>query len=252
MRELPGHPAVPLLLVGNDVVDLDHRNCRGKSDDLRFLDRVLAPAERTLVAAAPDPDHALWLHWAAKEAAFKVVTKLLGEPPVFVHAAFGVEPERGGDRGLVRYEGQALPWRVEPVRDRCLHLFAWNDRGAGGGERGQAVGPAGEPPPIETGIARLDEDADIPRERFSERECAAIHSAASAWVRIHARAALARKAGIAEDRVEIVCDPGPSGRTPPRALVDGRPSAWDVSLSHHGRWLAWALTSAAPAGDPAP
>jgi len=77
--------------------------------------------------------------------------------------------------------------------------------------------------------------------RFTEREADAIHSVPSAAVRIRARQALALALGVEAAAVEIVCDPGVKGRRPPRVLLGGEPAPADVSLSHHGGWIAWAV-----------
>jgi hypothetical protein len=76
---------------------------------------------------------------------------------------------------------------------------------------------------------------------LSPKEADAVHSAPSAAVRLGARRALARALAVEERRLEIVCDPGATGRRPPRVLQDGRPACADVSLSHHGEWLAWSV-----------
>jgi hypothetical protein len=92
--------------------------------------------------------------------------------------------------------------------------------------------------------------------RLSDREGDAVHSLESAAVRVAARAALAASMLVAEDRLEIVCDPGPYGRRPPRVCLDGASTGADVSLSHAGRWIAWAywvdLSAAPPAGGQSP
>ena len=112
-----GGPAIRLTAppVGNDVVDLDDPRCRGKGADERFLGRVLAPAEREAVRASADPDLALWCRWAAKEAAFKAVTRIRGEPPPFVHADFLVE-RASVSEGTVRWRDLSLPWRLSGGR----------------------------------------------------------------------------------------------------------------------------------------
>jgi phosphopantetheine--protein transferase-like protein len=61
--------------VGNDVVDLKHPENQGKSGDDRFLTRVFTEKERHWIAGAVCPDKLLWALWAAKEAAFKVVSR---------------------------------------------------------------------------------------------------------------------------------------------------------------------------------
>jgi phosphopantetheinyl transferase len=212
--------------VGNDVVDLDAPTLGGKTGHARFLERVLAPAERDAVLGAQDPHVALWTCWAAKEAAYKVVTKLLGEPPVFVHRAF----VSNGD--AVDYEGLRIPIRVR--RDGpALHVVA-------------AAGV--DPSEVSADVARVDVAGapwDAPLDgllpRFTTREADAVHSVPSAAVRLAARAALASALEVVERRLEIVCAPGTTGRRPPAVLLDGEAARADVSLSHHGQWIGWAI-----------
>ena len=78
-------------------------------------------------------------------------------------------------------------------------------------------------------------------ERLTERERRPVHSRSSALVRLAARSALAHGLDVEERRVQVVCGEGPKGRMPPEALLDGRAAPADVSLSHHGKWLAWAI-----------
>ena len=77
--------------------------------------------------------------------------------------------------------------------------------------------------------------------RFSEREADAVHTLESAAVRLGAREQVARLLHVPEERVEIVCPEGPATRRPPQVLVDGCGTRADVSLSHDGGWIAWAI-----------
>lgn len=61
--------------VGNDVVDLKDPENIGKSMDDRFLGRVFTAGERERIARAPSSDAFLWSFWAAKEAAYKAVSR---------------------------------------------------------------------------------------------------------------------------------------------------------------------------------
>lgn len=61
--------------VGNDVVDLGDPENIGKSGDRRFCRRVFNTAELALIAAFPEPDTLLWALWAAKEAAYKAISR---------------------------------------------------------------------------------------------------------------------------------------------------------------------------------
>lgn len=216
--------------VGVDVVDLGDGRTLAKHEDARFLERVLAPEERSRLRAATDPRGELWGMWAAKEAAYKVASKLLGEPPVFAHAAFVVD------------------WDPATAREGRFGTVTWGDlsfhvRGWWSDDEVHVV--AASTPPAELPWPSVHPLGVEPLEALlpllSPREAEAVHSAASASVRLKARLALALALGVEERRVEIVCDPGVTGRRPPRAWLDGAPAPADLSLSHHGRWLAWAV-----------
>jgi phosphopantetheinyl transferase (holo-ACP synthase) len=61
--------------VGNDVVDLKEPANAGKSGDSRFLKKILTDAEIKFVKNADNPDTALWSLWACKETAYKAIKK---------------------------------------------------------------------------------------------------------------------------------------------------------------------------------
>jgi phosphopantetheinyl transferase len=231
-----------MLFVGNDIVDLTDPRCQGKSGSARFLARIFATEEAAAIRESEAPDETLWLLWAAKEAAFKVVSKFEAGPPPFVHAAFvvslsGTTPDRAV--GHVRYEQRTIPFLVDRWTG-ALHAVAWwpgRDRDFdppshlrwGRARLRDALGSSGA---VELEALRL--------EHFTERERPAVHSVASAAVRIAARDDVARVLGIPARGLEIVCEGGPTGRTPPRLFRDGERAPADVSLSHHGHWVAWA------------
>lgn len=228
--------------VGNDIVDLEDRSTAGRHGDERFVTRILDAQERSALAAAAEPSLDLWAFWAAKEAAYKVASKLEGTPPVFVHAAFSVSwtaVESAGWEGFVAYHGLRVPVHVVRTGAAIQAVAVF------GAERGSVL----------SGAERLGADPEewdrhladsLPR--FTPREVDAVHSFPSAAVRLLARSHVAATLGSDEDEVEIVCDPGVTGRRPPRVLLRGRPAPCDVSLSHHGRWVAWALLPQNPTG----
>lgn len=246
----------PAIYVGNDVVDLAAPRTQGKAGDERFVERVYTAEERSAIASAPDPDLELWCGWAAKETGYKVVSKLLGAPPPFAHQAFRVDWDPRGDAGqelegdsvvrtgVVRYlASQAGSVRrleaavtVELGGD-VLHAFGFG-----------APGALLSPVTVEPRLAWLDE-RDAPwagslerlTERLSSRELDAVYSRPSAAVRLGARVHLAEALGVEEARIEIACAPGRTSRRPPYVLVDGEPATADVSLSHDGPWIAWAI-----------
>jgi phosphopantetheinyl transferase (holo-ACP synthase) len=242
--------------VGNDVVDLANARTVGRAADERFVARVFDPDEREAVRSASEPDLELWCQWAAKEAGFKVISKLVGRPPPFVHRAFKVAwdapanaPSAARDDGsTLGHDGPVIrrgvvTWGRQRARvsvalhARCVHAVGF-------ASRGEAVSPVS----ISPRVASLDDTGTqwsasledlLPR--FSEREAGAIYSLPSAAVRVGARAELATLLSVAEHRLEIVCAPGPNSRRPPLVLLDGSGTDADVSLSHDGRLIAWAV-----------
>lgn len=254
----------PLPRVGNDVVDLAHPACQGRSPGDRLLSRILSEKEHAWLDSGTDAlwPVRLWALWAAKETAFKVGAKSEGAS-VFAPATLecsltieappgGFTPAGGKSSAGVHIEGTVLgpgsngEVRVEGTSDgNLLHVVGWS--------------PAKESPPpgfFEVGVETMpegdaEEALDSFRGRFSEVEWQGVHSIPSARVRLLVRERLrtaiaSRGAPGAEDpadqSVEILTSRDRPGRTPPRIRIAGedRPDL-DVSLSHHGRYLAWAL-----------
>jgi phosphopantetheinyl transferase (holo-ACP synthase) len=251
-------PEPETILVGNDVVDLRDPRCAGKARDFRFLKRICGAEEMSRILSSEDADATLWLHWAAKEAAFKVVSKAMGAPPVFRHAAFVVRLEAWSEgpspvgfprKGTVEFEGQLVPFHASVSSER-VHVVAhtpatsvlpWNDIRISTGEAG--VGHVRS-----TAMPRVPPFRMMLEERFTPREGASIHSPASAYVRLLARTALADALEVDETRLEVVCGREPTGRIPPIVLLDGARAPVDLTLSHHGHLVGWAfaLTIASP------
>ena len=61
--------------VGNDIVDLADAENIGKSRDKRFCRRVFNVEELSMIAGSARPDSFLWAIWAAKEAAYKAISR---------------------------------------------------------------------------------------------------------------------------------------------------------------------------------
>lgn len=231
--------------VGNDVVDLENPRTEGRSADERFLGRVLSPSEQAVVNSSSDPDLELWCHWAAKEAGFKAISKVMGAPPPFVHRRFEVtwgatsEAQSQGEvvrSGRVLYDGRQAEVVVKRLAG-ALHAVG-HVLSHASAERPRVIGRVA---PLESPGSAWDGALEELRTRFSPREVDAVYSLASAAVRLGARDELARHLGVSEVRLEIVCAPGPTSRRPPRVLLDGGPVESDVSLSHDGRLIAWAF-----------
>jgi phosphopantetheinyl transferase (holo-ACP synthase) len=206
----------------------------------------------------------LWTLWAAKEAAYKVRCKLEGGTRAFRPRDFSCElqvtipeGEHQGARGLAeraadpmtifRVEGRVLSERlqeeilVEGTSDGSfVHIVGWNIGPLCPGTRR-----------LEVGLERLvpggsDAGLEHMREHFTAEEWEGVHSLPSALVRLFARARLTSRLGgrneaMPPPRVEILTG---SARSAPRVRIAGRDCPeLSVSLSHHGRYVAWAMLS---------
>ena len=174
----------------------------------RFYARVFGAAERALLAASPEPECLRWVLWAAKEAAYKLAGKC-GPRPIFSPVQFAVELEPGaGDAWSGRVRHAG---RAVGVRVRragdALHAVA----GAGAGSfAGLAVRGAAEDP--------------------------------SQAARALAARELARRAGAPLEAVRFAR----RGRVP-LVWLAGHDLRADLSLSHHGRFVAFACQLAGSA-----
>ena len=205
-------------MLGNDVVDLGDPGTREGATHPRFDARVLARSEREALAREPAPRRLRWALWAAKEAAYKAAKKrdprTVFSPRRFVVA---LRPARdGGLEGAVRHGRLRLAVRVEVGADAAwVHALAGD--------------PLPEPGALCAGLLELAPDeADAGRA-----------------VRDAARRALAPRLGVDPGGLVFVRE----GRVP-RLRLHGAPAAVDVSLSHHGRFAAFAAAPLPAAGAP--
>lgn len=221
--------------VGVDVVDLTADRLRERGLSRRFVERVFSESERARIESASDRLVETWSLWAAKEAGFKVVSKLLGAPPVFEHRAFEVRDAPGQLITSLRYRDVQLDLTVRAEGNQVV-VHAWNDPSSLVMVSQMQMDAAREALGFEEPFGDWCED------RFSAEERDALHSRASAFVRLLARRDAAHFLNLGEDRLSIRCRPGPTGQRPPYLYLDGQEmSAADLSFSHHGTCLAWAL-----------
>jgi phosphopantetheine--protein transferase-like protein len=200
--------------VGNDVVDLKHQENQGKSRDDRFLDRVFTAEERDRIAGAARPEMLLWALWAAKEASFKVVSR---------------------DDPTVRSTPRKFPISLDPssMSDMCLN--------------GRAITPRGE---LALRIVVTDDyvhalsaatvsDLDAVFQRVDRMDIEEDHRGASDFVRRGLLREIARCLDCPLGELSIGKEPlGPGA---PFVLRRGQPLAIDISLSHDGRFAAFAF-----------
>ncbi|SDS39209.1 4'-phosphopantetheinyl transferase superfamily protein [Christiangramia echinicola] len=76
-------------MIGNDIIDLKIARAEGKSDNIRFIDKVFTEFERSLILNSQDPELHLWILWSMKEAAYKAHQRIYDLPRKLNPRTFG-------------------------------------------------------------------------------------------------------------------------------------------------------------------
>jgi hypothetical protein len=189
-------------MVGNDVVDLSDRAVVLGPRHPRFDARVFAPSEHRALRESAEPNPLRWAFWAAKEAAYKVAKKL-DAAAVWSPLRFVVCFERGLE-GAVEHAGRRIPVQVERDAER-VHALA------------------------------TDHVESLARLHSCVAKLESPGADASAAVRALAKAQLAPLLGASADQLEIA-----QRDRIPVLRIAGKDAPFDLSLSHHGRFVAFA------------
>jgi len=223
--------------LGNDIVDLQEDGVAGKSADRRFMTRVFTENEHQTILASPQPDVMLWMLWAAKETAFKIVSKL-GQPPVFAHKKFAVRllaqhgTAENREIGVeVKYED--IPARVTVSRQSHYIYSLGHAETKKPGWKHHVFSETQE-------VSEKDDLSENSGEvTFSRNELKNVTHRQSLQVRFYCKQALARRLAVHPSRLQIIRPRIANKSLPPYLLLDGRRCGIDISFTHHGRFLAW-------------
>jgi len=183
-------------------VDLADRETALHAMHPRFDERVFAAEE--LLWLRGNGAAGRWMLWAAKESAYKAAKKL-DPQTIFAPRRLLVRLD-DGSAGTVRLGDRMFSVRVRLDGDVC-HAVAWGD-------------PA-RSPLVVSGVRQL-----------TAREAAPRHAARRFVIE-----SLAVALGVPASELELVKDD-----RVPRLRLHGRPAGLDVSLSHHGRFVAFACS----------
>jgi len=200
--------------VGNDVVDLREPANTGKSQDSRFLKKILTDVEIDFVKNAENSDEALWSFWACKETAYKVIKKTfpgIAFLPRQWQVTFGKTKSKKSD-GLVK---------VPDTGDVYIRLFSNPDYIHCVGTDKLAV-----PDKIICGVENLPDEETDP----------------SLFSRFCLAQSLAERFSLNFHQIKIKRTRTKGELQPPRVYIDGRKTDIDISLSHDGRFVAYAVT----------
>ena len=162
-----------------------------------------------------DPARRRWMLWAAKESAFKAAKRL--DPSSSFSPRCVLVRLDDDSTGTVRLADRTFSVQVRLDRDVC-HAVAWVDRA-----HLSHLAHLARSPIVVSGVRLVTASEASPRlaaRRFAAESVAAY-------------------LGIAASDLELVKD----GRLP-RLRLHGRAAGLDVSLSHHGRFVAFACAVA--------
>jgi hypothetical protein len=197
-------------MLGNDVVDLRDSGSGADARHPRFDARAFAPEERARIARSGAPERLRWVLWSAKEAAYKVARKLDARS-VFAPARYAVRLDASLRGEVALPDGRRIAVRVRSDAE-CVHAVA--------SER-----PDFEQGLVE-GLAALG--ACTAAEEGARTRELATRAIAHALCRPESEIAIDRRGRIPELRVA------------------GVRCACDLTLSHHGRFGAFACELGRP------
>jgi hypothetical protein len=195
-------------------VDLREPANTGKSQDSRFLKKILTDVEIDFVKNAENSDEALWSFWACKETAYKVIKKTFPDV-AFLPRRWPVTFDKSKSKksdGLVK---------VPDTGDVYIRLFSNPDYIHCVGTDKLAV-----PDKIICGVENLPDEETDP----------------SLFSRFCLAQSLAERFSLNFHQIKIKRTRTKGELQPPRVYIDGRKTDIDISLSHDGCFVAYAVT----------
>jgi phosphopantetheinyl transferase (holo-ACP synthase) len=207
--------------VGNDIVDLTSPYVKGKSSETKFVQRVLTSYERQALLKYDNPDNLLQVFWAAKETAYKVSFKLC---PQVTSAPRRYDvcldtPKRGRDvwgRVKTPLGFVHITARLNPD---FIHCFG-----------------------TENLLARKTIICGVePIDGLSQPDFCRCSETLSRMVRASAIKEIASNLSLSENDISITKVDQKKGRFFPEVYIKGEKAGITISLSHDGRFIAYAF-----------
>jgi len=208
--------------IGNDIVDLKTPEAMGKSEDTRFVRRVLNASEQRLVEASTHPDTFLWALWAAKETAFKAVSKAFPDIssaprryPVLMDSKIIRESAQG--RVMTPHGSVEIKIDFQENYVHCIGIFGASDNFES----------------IHCHIEETDTHAPQAAGSVSEKESFAVRRLAIENI--------AKSLHMNARNIRIIRHQTKNRIHPPAVYVNGKRQNIELSLSHDGRFAACAF-----------
>jgi len=212
--------------VGNDIVDLKAPEINGKALDNRFVQRVLNPDEQQMVLNSDHADCLLWAFWAAKEAAYKAVSKSFPDVsssprryPVGFEVGFDSDQTLNILSGVVNTPHGAVTVKLI-LNENYVHCIG-------------LTGPVNSLKSIVFGMDEISPEKIPGTDSVSEIE--------SLFTRNLAKKHIASCFQVNEQDIQIIRQKEDNRINPPMVYVKGKKQDIDISLSHDGRFAAFAF-----------
>jgi len=200
---------------------------RGKANDTRFMRKVLATDEQQAVLNSDHPDGFLWAFWAAKETAYKAISKshpdVTSAPrryPVILDSKKKTNPLTGE---------VITPHGIVPIKiifhEDYVHCIGMAGRFQDLKNR--------DLDDIVFGLVETNPGEEAGSDSLSERE--------SFMVRTVAKERIASRLGLNSDEIHIIRNKNFEKHGPPIVYFKGQKNNIDISLSHDGRFVAYAF-----------
>ncbi|MGB9498280.1 MAG: 4'-phosphopantetheinyl transferase superfamily protein [Dissulfuribacterales bacterium] len=213
--------------IGNDIVDLKTLEAMGKAADTRFVQRVLNPDEQQAVLNSDHPDGFLWAFWAAKETAYKATSK---SHPDVTSAPRRYQVILDSKKKTNPLTGEVItPHGIVPIKI-TFHEDYVHCIGMAGRFQDLKTGDLDD---IVFGLEETNPGEEAGSDSLSERE--------SIMVRTVAKERIASHLGRNPDEIHIMRNKSPEKHGPPMVYFKGRKNNVDISLSHDGRFVAYAF-----------
>lgn len=206
--------------VGNDIVDLCTKGTIGRAKDLRFVDRVLTGTEKKHVfGCQKSPDTLLWAFWAAKETAYKAVNKSVPD--------ISSAPRRYA----VTLDGLSLESKMSgcvktPAGVVAISIFIQKTHVHCIGTTGNVTALSH----VIFGAKKIEVESQTP-----------LCDQQSMQVRKFAKQKIARCLNLDTSNIDIRRSGQKKDPGPPVIRFNHQASFMDISLSHHGRYVAFAV-----------
>jgi phosphopantetheinyl transferase (holo-ACP synthase) len=203
--------------IANDLVDWKYPANAEKSRDLRYLKKILTDVEIEIVQKTGNQDAALWSLWACKETAYKALKKLSPDT-LFQPRYWSVELDRPGSEygsGKVVVPGKKPIFVRIYLSDAYVHCIGTDELS----NLDKIVWGVDPLPPASDGI---DIDPSVFVRKCLLRRLANSYS-------LNIRNMEIRRAKQSRELL------------PPCLYLDDKKAPFDISLSHDGKFVAYAL-----------